>query len=79
LNSALTKPYETLLLAEQGSDLVDKFHVIEEYYVPLLQKLEDNWKTRIEDFTVLRRLCADYGELAKFLSNLMIDLSTSPK
>jgi len=56
-----------------ANSLIDKLSIIEEYYIPLLRKLEDDWKIRIEDFTVLKQLCMEYKTVEEFISNLTID------
>lgn len=46
--------YDALIKAKNSNSLVKIFDAIENYYVPLLKKLEENWKIRIEDFKVLK-------------------------
>jgi DNA helicase-2/ATP-dependent DNA helicase PcrA len=65
--------YEAILLASKAHSLIDIFQIIEKYYTPLLKKIEEDWKNRIEDFKVLKRLCVDHENLEKFLSNLALD------
>jgi len=65
--------YEILNNASNAHSLIKAFDIIEEYYIPILKKVEENWKTRIEDFKVLKRLCAEHNDFEKFLSNLALD------
>ena len=65
--------YEMLVNAEKAPSLIATFDIIEKYYIPVLKKIEGDWKNRIEDFKVLKRLCAEHGNLASFLSNLALD------
>ena len=65
--------YDTLTKAMRANSLIDKLSIIEEYYIPLLRKLEDDWKIRIEDFSVLKQLCIEYKTVEEFISNLTID------
>ena len=65
--------YESLNEAKKSNSLVNAFDIIEKYYMPILKKIEEDWKTRIEDFKVLKRLCSEYNSLENFLSNLALD------
>lgn len=72
-NENLKLIYDALTSAENASSLIAAFDVIEKYYIPVLKKIEGDWKNRIEDFRVLKRLCAEYGDIENFLSNLALD------
>jgi DNA helicase-2/ATP-dependent DNA helicase PcrA len=65
--------YDALIEAKKSKSLINTFDIIERYYIPLLKKLQDDWKTRIEDFKVLKGLCSEYDNLESFLSNLALD------
>lgn len=80
VNKSLIKNNENIKLlhdalsdAKNANSLINIFDIIEKYYVPILKKIEEDWKTRIEDFKVLKRLCSEYNTLENFLSNLALD------
>ena len=78
-NVAIVQLLTTIKQALSSSSLVDMFNTIEDYYTEILKKLEDDWKTRIEDFKVLRRLCAEYKSIDDFLSNIALDPPSDTK
>ncbi len=65
--------HDTLNEAKNSNSLINMFDIIEKYYILILKKIEEDWKTRIEDFKVLKRLCSEYNHLENFLSSLALD------
>lgn len=47
-------------------------HILE-FYTPILQIIEENWRERSEDFKVLAKLAVEYGSVERFLENLALD------
>ena len=45
----------------------------EEFYIPVLKLIEDNWRERTEDFRVLKNLATEHTSLDSFLENLALD------
>ena len=78
-NEAIYQLFEMIRNALNFSNLIESFSVIEAYYVEILKKLEDDWKNRIEDFKVIRRLCSEYKNIEDFLSNLALDPPSNTK
>lgn len=78
-NEAIYQLFEMIWNALNFSNLIESFSVIEAYYVEILKKLEDDWKNRIEDFKVIRRLCSEYKNIEDFLSNLALDPPSNTK
>lgn len=72
-NENIVTLYDTLTSANNTSSLIESFFIIEKYYSPILKKIEGDWENRIEDFKVVKRLCAEYRNIENLLSNLALD------
>jgi DNA helicase II / ATP-dependent DNA helicase PcrA len=53
--------------------LQSKLDTIRNYYTPILQSLETDYRVRLLDIEVLRDLAGKYADLEKFLSSLSLD------
>lgn len=80
-NSGYIFNFADILLfdASVAKNLIPTFSIIEKYYVELLKQLEDDWKSRIEDFKILKRLCAEHKTIETFLTNLALDPPSDTK
>lgn len=78
-NEAASLLFQILFEASAAKNLISTFSIIEKYYVELLKQLEDDWKSRIEDFKVLKRLCAEHKTIETFLTNLALDPPSDTK
>ena len=78
-NEEASQLFQMLIETSSAKNLISTFSIIEQYYIELLKKLEDDWKTRIEDFKVLRRLCAEHENIEIFLTNLVLDPPSDTK
>lgn len=65
--------YAALNKAVGAGSLAEIFAIIKDYYLPVLKGLEEDWQRRGEDFHVVERLCAKYGEIDELLSHLALD------
>lgn len=72
-NESTHQLLQILIEASFAKNLISAFSIIEKYYIEVLEKLEDDWRTRIEDFKVLKRLCAEHKNIETFLTNLALD------
>ncbi|MGO1491244.1 MAG: ATP-dependent helicase, partial [Psychrobacter sp.] len=72
-NERLAALYHTLTKANQAETVgVALEHVID-FYIPILQMIEENWRERMEDLRVLTNLATEHSSLEDFLENLALD------
>lgn len=65
--------YQTLHTAQQKENIAEILDIILDFYTPVLQLLEENWKERAEDFRVLQNLAKEHNRIDSFLESLALD------
>ena len=53
--------------------LKNRIDILKNYYTPILQSLENDYRVRLLDIDVLRDMATKYDDLEKFLSELSLD------
>lgn len=61
------------LASTDGSSITQKIEILERYYAPILETIEDDADIRLRDLDVLIELAGRYEELEKFLSDFALD------
>ncbi len=64
------------VLEEAGMDglsVAERFDRAQDFYAPLLCRLEEDWELRLRDLEVLRSLAERYQELERFLSDFALE------
>ena len=69
----LIELHDVLIKAGQQTTVADSLDILIEFYLPVLNTIEDNWRERAEDFRVLKNLAQEHSSLDKFLENLALD------
>ncbi|WP_019674160.1 ATP-dependent helicase [Psychrobacter lutiphocae] len=69
----LIELYQVLTKAEQADTVAEMIDVLLDFYTPVLQALEDNWRERAEDFRVLKNLAQEHSSIERFLESLALD------
>lgn len=59
--------------ASTKTNLRHKIEILKNYYAPILQSLENDYRVRLLDIDVLKDLATKYENLEKFLSELSLD------
>jgi DNA helicase-2/ATP-dependent DNA helicase PcrA len=72
-NEQLRELYNALNEASKETSILGVLNILIDYYKPILKSMEDDWKIRIEDFKVLKKLAIEYKTIDQFLSNLALD------
>lgn len=72
-SAQLESLYALLSKASQAQAVEQVIEDILEFYIPVLETLEENWRERSEDFRVLKNLATEYSSLDNFLENLALD------
>lgn len=65
--------YQTLTKANQADSIEEILEILLDFYLPVLQLLEENWKERAEDFRVLKGLANEHQRIDSFLESLALD------
>ncbi|PNK61851.1 ATP-dependent helicase [Psychrobacter sp. FDAARGOS_221] len=72
-NEHLIELYHVLTKAEQTDAVAEMIDALIDFYIPVLQALEDNWRERAEDFRVLKSLAQEHSSIDRFLESLALD------